>query len=106
MTIIHNIKQETGYMENQTNTPTVLTTHCYERQDPHSGNAGSSKPYQNTIPKIKINNANTHPNTCTERSTNKTRPGKTAGNGWQLGKERSKKKELKDEEIRTQKPRQ
>ena len=58
------------------------------------------------IPKIKTNKANTHPNTCTERSTNKTRPGKAAENGWKLGKERSKKKELKDEGIGTQKPRQ
>ena len=50
MTIKQNIKQETGYMENQTNTPTVLTTPCYEKLDPHSGNVDSSKPYQKYHP--------------------------------------------------------
>ena len=50
------------------------------------------------IPKIKTNKANTHPNTCTERSTNNTRPEQAAEDGRELGKKRNERKEKKDEE--------
>ena len=53
---------------------------------------------KNIIPKIKTNKANTHPNTCTERSTNNTRPEQAAEYGRELGKKRNERKEKKYEE--------